>query len=75
MTDQLELVEELEQLRSVLGAYERKRNHQLVKQKLMVKDNADAPRDALTKSYRKKNKDKFGGEHGIPAYRVEVFRF
>ncbi|RCI03738.1 hypothetical protein CU098_008706 [Rhizopus stolonifer] len=73
--NEIQVIDDLEQLRNILGAYDRKNKHTNAKRiERQTKDNADAPVDELTK-FRKKNKGKFGGEQGIPVYRVEVFRF
>ncbi|KAI8360793.1 hypothetical protein BD560DRAFT_355983 [Blakeslea trispora] len=77
VANEIEVVDDLEQLRNILGAYDRKNKHTTAKRierQASAKNNADAPMDELTK-FRKKNKGKFGGEQGIPVYRVEVFRF
>ncbi|KAI8985088.1 hypothetical protein BDB01DRAFT_850148 [Pilobolus umbonatus] len=74
---QIEETDDLEQLKDILGAYNRKCKHNLAKKILAKEKKAEAqdnPGDELTK-FRKKNKGKFGGEQGIPIYRVEVFRF
>ncbi|ORE02428.1 hypothetical protein BCV72DRAFT_280763 [Rhizopus microsporus var. microsporus] len=74
---EIEVIDDLEQLRNILGAYNRKHKHARAKKSLERKarqENADAPYDELTR-FRKKKNGKFGGEQGIPVYRVEVFRF
>lgn len=75
---EIEVVDDLEQLRNILGAYDRKNKHAHAKRAVerQSKDiNVDAPVDELTKFRKKHNSGKFGGEQGIPVYRVEVFRF
>lgn len=75
VASEIEVIDDLEQLKNILGAYDRKNKH--ARAKRMEKQSriaADAPVDELTK-FRKKNAGKFGGEQGIPVYRVEVFRF
>lgn len=72
---EIEVIDDLEQLRNILGAYDRKNKHSKAKRIENKKKQAiDAPVDELTR-FRQKNKGKFGGEQGIPVYRVEVFRF
>ncbi|KAK4517369.1 DNA repair protein rhp26 [Mucor velutinosus] len=71
---EIEVIDDLEQLRNILGAYDRKNKHATAKRMERQTREQDAPVDELTK-FRKKNKGKFGGEQGIPVYRVEVFRF
>ena len=74
---EIEVIDDLEQLRNILGAYNRKHKHARAKKSLERKarqETADAPYDELTR-FRKKKNGKFGGEQGIPVYRVEVFRF
>lgn len=72
---EIEVIDDLEQLKNILGAYDRKHKHSRAKRmEKQSKVAADAPVDELTR-FRKKNVGKFGGEQGIPVYRVEVFRF
>jgi hypothetical protein len=75
---EIEVVDDLEQLRNVLGAYDRKNKHanaKRIERQSKETNSADAPVDELTKFRKKHNSGKFGGEQGIPVYRVEVFRF
>ncbi|KAG0760856.1 hypothetical protein G6F57_008100 [Rhizopus arrhizus] len=77
ISQEIEVIDDLEQLRNILGAYNRKHKHARAKKSLerqANKNNADAPQDELTR-FRKKKNGKFGGEQGIPIYRVEVFKF
>ncbi|KAI7896338.1 uncharacterized protein EV154DRAFT_435444 [Mucor mucedo] len=76
IASEIEVIDDLEQLKNILGAYDRKHKHARAKRSMekQSKVAADAPVDELTK-FRKKNVGKFGGEQGIPVYRVEVFRF
>lgn len=77
ISKEIEVVDDLEQLRNILGAYSRKHKHARAKEQLEKNarhENADAPQDELTR-FRKKKNGKFGGEQGIPIYRVEVFKF
>lgn len=75
IASEIEVIDDLEQLRNILGAYDRKNKHARAKKmEKQSRSAVDAPVDELTK-FRKKNKGKFGGEQGIPVYRVEVFRF
>ncbi|KAI8088451.1 hypothetical protein BDF21DRAFT_358172 [Thamnidium elegans] len=75
IASEIEVIDDLEQLRNILGAYDRKNKHARAKNmEKQSRSSVDAPVDELTK-FRKKNKGKFGGEQGIPVYRVEVFRF
>lgn len=71
---EIEVIDDLEQLRNILGAYDRKNKHATAKRIERQSKDTDAPVDELTK-FRQKHKGKFGGEQGIPVYRVEVFRF
>lgn len=71
---EIEVIDDLEQLRNILGAYDRKHKHSKAKRIENKKKQNDGPMDELTR-LRQKNKGKFGGEQGIPVYRVEVFRF
>ncbi|CAO3641709.1 unnamed protein product [Mucor hiemalis] len=73
---EVEVIDDLEQLRNILGAYDRKNKHAHAKHIARQSINtAEAPVDELTKFRKKHNNGKFGGEQGIPVYRVEVFRF
>lgn len=73
---EIAVIDDLEQLRNILGAYDRKNKHARAKHIARQSINtADAPVDELTKFRKKHNNGKFGGEQGIPVYRVEVFRF
>ena len=76
VASEIQVIDDLEQLRNILGAYDRKNKHAHAKHiaRQSVKT-ADAPSDELTKFRKKHNNGKFGGEQGIPVYRVEVFRF
>ncbi|KAI8970156.1 hypothetical protein BDF20DRAFT_106790 [Mycotypha africana] len=80
VASEIEVTDDLEQLRNILGAYDRKNKHLAAKQAIQQAQSReasvkkDAPMDELTK-FRQKHKGKFGGEQGIPVYRVEVFRF
>ncbi|KAI8645967.1 hypothetical protein BD408DRAFT_410924 [Parasitella parasitica] len=74
VASEIEVIDDLEQLKNILGAYDRKNKHATAKRIERQTREQDAPVDELTK-FRKKNKGKFGGEQGIPVYRVEVFRF
>ncbi|KAI8369639.1 uncharacterized protein BYT42DRAFT_585183 [Radiomyces spectabilis] len=69
------IVDELEDLRGILGPFKRKQmifamEHAAGK----AAESEEAPQDELHR-YRKLNRGKFGGEQGVPVYRVEVFRF
>ncbi|KAI9483654.1 MAG: hypothetical protein EXX96DRAFT_599962 [Benjaminiella poitrasii] len=77
VTDEIEVIDDLEQLKNILGAYDRKNKHTAAKRKQKQSrgaNNADAPVDELSR-FRQKQRGKFGGEQGIPVYRVEVMVF
>ncbi|KAF7723481.1 hypothetical protein EC973_001992 [Apophysomyces ossiformis] len=67
----------LEQLRGIFGSFERKRKSLREQQELQKEgqESFDAPKDELARHRRHNKGGKFGGEQGIPAYRVEIFRF
>ncbi|KAG0179952.1 hypothetical protein DFQ28_002062 [Apophysomyces sp. BC1034] len=67
----------LEQLRGIFGSFERKRKslreqHESQKE---GQEPSDAPKDDLARHRRHNKGGKFGGEQGIPVYRVEIFKF
>ncbi|KAI7905443.1 uncharacterized protein BX663DRAFT_549446 [Cokeromyces recurvatus] len=75
--NEIEVIDDLEQLKNILGAYDRKNKHATVKRNEKYSkesNNADVPIDELTK-FRQRSKGKFGGEQGVPVYRVEVMAF
>ena len=63
----------MEELRGVLDLFYRK---DLARKAAPAKQTrpSDAPQNELSK-YRKELKGKFGGEQGVPQYRVEIFQF
>ncbi|KAI7870003.1 hypothetical protein BDF14DRAFT_1778373 [Spinellus fusiger] len=69
-----ELAGKLEELRAILGPFTRKHQHQLARWS-QNKQHTDAPTDDLSKARRAHKGGRFGGEQGIPVYRVESFRF
>ncbi|KAM3579651.1 hypothetical protein VKS41_008103 [Umbelopsis sp. WA50703] len=71
--EELEVCSDLEQLRGVLDLFHRKEQAREAAPANKARP-SDAPHDELSK-YRKELKGKFGGEQGVPQYRVEVFQF
>lgn len=70
---ELQMCSDMEELRGVLDLFYRK---DLARKAAPANKTrpADAPQNELSK-YRKELKGKFGGEQGVPQYRVEIFQF
>ncbi|KAL0075841.1 hypothetical protein J3Q64DRAFT_1666935 [Phycomyces blakesleeanus] len=73
---EVDLADQLEQLRGVLGPFTRKHKHKAARRaekKDEIED--ESMDDALARSRKAHKGGRFGGEQGIPVYRVESFRF
>ncbi|KAI9019321.1 hypothetical protein CLU79DRAFT_758234 [Phycomyces nitens] len=72
---EVDLADQLEQLRGVLGPFTRKHKHQAARRADKKNAPEDEPMDELAKNRKAHKGGRFGGEQGIPVYRVESFRF
>jgi len=71
--EELQVCSDMEELRGVLDLFHRKELARKAAPTTKARP-FDAPQNELNK-YRKELKGKFGGEQGVPQYRVEIFQF